>query len=283
MKHNSKTIEIQKQYAQPNLYENIIDNLILNGIKLNEVTRTDLSGVDEFHIRGLEVSHELALQSDLKNKKLLDIGCGLGGPCRMLSDLYNCQAYGIDLNSDYIKTAKQLSDLIQMKNSPLYFEGDALNLPFEDGFFDVVWTQHVQMNIEDKNKFYSEINRVLAKNGILLYYDIFKHDPIEINYPVPWADNSSISYLQTIEEMDSILKNLKFLKKETTDQSDSGLEFLENAMEAHKFSDSNQIGLNLLLGQDTETKFNNVLNALQSGKIELQSGVYQKKQTEDLE
>jgi ubiquinone/menaquinone biosynthesis C-methylase UbiE len=267
---------IETQYAQSDLYDSIIDSLKAKGVSLNEVTRSHLSGVDEFHIRGEEVSYEIANQVNLRNKKVLDIGCGLGGPCRMLSERYNCETYGIDMSPDYIEAAKKLSALVSANNASNFVVGDALNLPFEDGSFDVVWTQHVQMNIEDKRRFYSEINRVLANGGSFIYYDIFKHYPIEINFPVPWANDSSVSFLQTIESMDAILRDLNFYKHGSTDQTDKGLEFLENMMYSKKLTNSSVTGLNLLLGEETEEKFSNVLNALQCGKIELQSGVYKK-------
>jgi len=276
MKLNNKQVAIENQYAQSGLYNSIIDSLKAKGIDLNQVTRSHLSGVDEFHIRGEGVSYELARQANLSNKKVLDIGCGLGGPCRMLSELYNCETYGIDMSPDYIETAKKLSALVSIDNASNFLIGDALNLPFEDGVFDVVWTQHVQMNIEDKHRFYSEINRVLANNGTFIYYDIFKQYPIEINYPVPWANDNSVSFLQTIKEMETILIELNLYKYQTTDQTDKGLEFLENVMHSKKLANSSTTGLNLLLGDETEEKFRNLLNALQCGKIELQSGVYKK-------
>lgn len=47
-------------------------------------------------------------------------------------------------------------------------------MPFEDGSFDIVWTQHASMNIADKEKLYSEIYSVLKPMGRLVIYDIFK-------------------------------------------------------------------------------------------------------------
>ena len=47
-------------------------------------------------------------------------------------------------------------------------QGDALDLPFEDASFDVVWTEHAQMNIADKETFYRQIRRVLKPGGRLI-------------------------------------------------------------------------------------------------------------------
>ena len=41
----------------------------------------------------------------------------------------------------------------------------ALELPFDDGRFDVVLLQHVAMNISDRTRLYREIRRVLKSAG----------------------------------------------------------------------------------------------------------------------
>jgi SAM-dependent methyltransferase len=68
-------------------------------------------------------------------------------------------------------------------------------MPFDDGTFDAVWTEHVQMNIADKHAFYREIGRVTRSKGMLLFHDIFAGKGGPLHYPVPWAEESSISFL----------------------------------------------------------------------------------------
>jgi len=82
---------IENQYHTPGLYEDILQRLGEQEIELSNVTRRDIAGVDEFHVRGAEVSQELASRIKLDNSKVLDVGCGIGGPSRMLADEYNCQ------------------------------------------------------------------------------------------------------------------------------------------------------------------------------------------------
>ena len=148
------TNPIEAHYYREDLYSQIIIGLTQLGVDLNQVTRTDLAPVDEFHVRGAEVSRELANNANLHNTKLLDVGCGIGGPCRMLADEFNCQTTGIDLSEVYVNTATQLSKLVGFESKTQFVQGDATQLPFPDGSFEVVWTQHVQMNIENKKKFY---------------------------------------------------------------------------------------------------------------------------------
>ena len=267
---------VQAHYHRPDLYETIIEKLQEQGVDLARVSRKDIAGVDEFHVRGAEVSMELAMSLDLKGKTLLDVGCGIGGPCRMLAELYHCQATGIDLNEEYIRTAERLSQLVGLSEHTNFLRANATELPFEDHSFDVVWTQHVQMNIQNKVSFYQEIFRVLNPGGSFLYYDIFKRDNTPIVYPVPWADEASISFLFPPEEMNRLLLDIGFRVLHTKDQTEKGIAFFEKLMKRIKEKGPPKIGINLLMGEKTPVKIGNLLSALKEGKLQLQSGVYSK-------
>lgn len=152
---------IQQHYRTEHLYEEILSRFAEINKYPGNIARADLAPVDEFHVRGAAVSKELAESVDLQFKRVLDIGSGLGGAARMLADLYDCEVTGIDLCSEYVDVANQLSKLVNLDRLTTFVQGDATSLPFRDGAFNVVWTQHVQMNIQDKHKLYSEIKRML--------------------------------------------------------------------------------------------------------------------------
>ena len=267
---------IQAHYNRPHLYETIREKLQERGLDLNQISRKDISGVDEFHVRGAEVSQELASSIDLQGKKVLDVGCGIGGPCRMLADVYGCELTGIDLNEEYIRTAIKLSELVGLSQQTSFLQGDATQLPFEAHSFDAVWTQHVQMNIQDKDKFYLEIKRVLKEGGYFLYYDIFKKGTELISYPVPWANEESISFLFPPTEMDQILQSLGFHRLSFQEQTEKGIAFFEKLIARIETEGPPQIGINLLMGKETPLKIGNLLKGLQEGKLLLESGVYKK-------
>jgi ubiquinone/menaquinone biosynthesis C-methylase UbiE len=44
--------------------------------------------------------------------------------------------------------------MVNMQDKVELWQGNALRIPFEDQSFNIVWTEHVQMNIADKKKFY---------------------------------------------------------------------------------------------------------------------------------
>ena len=267
---------IENHYLKEELFEDIVNRLKEQGINLEKVKRSDIAGADEFHVRGAAVSKELADSVNLKGAAILDVGCGLGGPCRMLADEYNCQATGIDLSHEYIRTAKELSKLVNLENKTTFIQGDATSLPFDDDSFDVIWTQHVQMNIPDKEKLYSEISRVLKPGGHFLYYDILTKEDGEINYPMPWASTSDLSFLFKEEEMDRYLKQFGLTKEQSTNQTQAGIDFFNVLVAKLKEFGPPKMGLNVLMGETTKPKLMNLLTHLKSGELELKSGVYKK-------
>jgi len=195
----------------------------------------------------------------------------------MLADEFNCKVTGIDMSHEFVLTARKLSALVGLRDKTEFIQGDALELPFENGSFDVAWTQHVQMNINDKTRFYSEISRVLTDNGRFVYYDIFRTGKDDLDYPVPWANDPSISFLGTILNMNTILNNLGFTNVRTTDQTENAITFFSTMFERNNKIGPKRLGLDLLMGESTPEKFGNLLKGLKENKIVLQSGIYEKK------
>ncbi len=267
---------IENHYLKEELYEDILNRLKEQDIDVNEVKRSDIAGADEFHVRGAAVSKELAESINLEGATVLDVGCGLGGPCRMLADKYNCQATGIDLSNEYIRTAKELSKLVRLDSKTSFVQGDATSLPFDDNTFDVVWTQHVQMNIPDKEKLYSEISRVLKPGGHFLYYDILKKADGEVNYPMPWASTPDMSFLFKETDMNVFLTQFGLTREQSNDQTQAGIDFFNTLVAKLKEFGPPKMGLNVLMGETTKPKLMNLLGHLKSGELELKSGVYKK-------
>jgi MPBQ/MSBQ methyltransferase len=154
--------EVERHYTRSQLERSILQALEGAGKDLERLSLDDLAPIDEFHIRGRAATRELAQEIGLdRQKRVLDIGCGLGGPSRHLASEYGCRVIGLDLTEEYCRVAEALSARLGLQDLVSYRTGDALEIPFEDGSFDVVWTQHVSMNISDKTRLYGETYRIL--------------------------------------------------------------------------------------------------------------------------
>lgn len=265
------------QYTRENIYETIVQKLHEQGVEKNEITRGHISSVDEFHIKGAEVSLEIAKEAELsKELKVLDVGCGIGGPARMIADVFGCSVTGVDLTNEFIRSARLLSQLVGLSEKTEFVTADATELPFENKTFDVVWTQHAQMNIKEKEKLYSEIHRVLKKGGRFIYYDIFSSENEDLKFPLPWADESSISFLIKLNDFGKLMKETGFKELLRKDRTSESIDFFETVFENNKKEGSPKIGLNIFMTEQTSFKLSNLLKNLSGNKLKVQSGIYQK-------
>jgi 2-polyprenyl-3-methyl-5-hydroxy-6-metoxy-1,4-benzoquinol methylase len=140
--------EIVEHYASHNLIEKIENALKETYGDITKLDWDQISAFDQFHIRGLSATKELADRLKLTSEAhVLDIGCGLGGPARYLASTYGCNVTGIDLTPEYVETANWLTNLTDLSDKVNCQIADATTLPFDNLRFDFVWTQHVAMNI----------------------------------------------------------------------------------------------------------------------------------------
>ncbi len=201
--------------------------------------------------------------------QLLDVGCGLGGSARYLASEYQCKVTGIDLTSEYVDTANVLTRQVGLDHLIKFQQGNALNLPFEDAFFDVVWTEHTQMNIADKHGFYGEIARVLKPQGCLLFHDIFQSSGGPIYFPVPWADDETVNFLITPESAGDVLEKTGFSILHREDKSGASLDWFEAMLDKLKSSGPPPLGTHLLMGgaESAEVKINNQIRNLRENRM----------------
>lgn len=110
-------------------------------------------------------------QIDFKNKKVLEIGLGQGADSMQIikrGAIY----YGIDLTDESIKRLKERFRLFEQPYQEV-IKANAQTIPYEDCFFDIVYSHGVIHHSPDIEKIVSEIHRVLKPGGqaiIMLYH-----------------------------------------------------------------------------------------------------------------
>ena len=170
-------------------------------------TATDLSMIDQLHTRGHAATVELASAVGITpDMRVLDLGSGLGGPARYLAETYGCRVDGVDATPGLVEAAKYLSTRWAGPNELVSFTcGDATSIPFPDATFDLVWMQHVAMNVKNRDAMYREIRRVLRVGGRLATYDVLRARG-ELIYPTPWASEAALSTVLSADETTGVME-----------------------------------------------------------------------------
>ncbi|HEY5764140.1 MAG TPA: methyltransferase domain-containing protein, partial [Rhodocyclaceae bacterium] len=141
---------VRQHYARAGIAASILSALAEAGKDVQRLTPADLAPVDQFHVRGRAATLELARVAGIDaSMRVLDVGCGIGGTTRGLAAEFGCHVTGIDLTDEYCRAAVLLSERVGLSDRVGFRQADATRLPFEAGSFDLVWTEHVAMNIAD--------------------------------------------------------------------------------------------------------------------------------------
>jgi SAM-dependent methyltransferase len=188
---------VSNHYRATGLTERLKTVLSAFGSAEQQLTPQQLAGLDQFHTGGLPATVELAkLAGITADMSVLDVGSGVGGPARFLAATYGCKVTGVDLSEPFVDAARYLTERTGQSELVSFEIASALELPFNDGHFDLVLLQHVAMNIADRARLYREIRRVLKLNGRFATHDVVLNggDP---HYPVPWARTPATSVLLT--------------------------------------------------------------------------------------
>ncbi len=268
---------VDNHYGFGGIMEKIAAGLNLADRDISSLTVDDLAPVDEFHTRGRESTREVAELANLRASDLvLDVGCGLGGTARHLAEQYNCKVVGIDLTDEYISVGKKLTELVGLSDRVELLQGNALDIPHEDETFDIVWTEHVQMNIADKARFYSEIARVLKPGGRLLFHDIFRgagHAPF---YPAPWAEDESISALATEAEARSTIEQVGLEVDQWLVKVQESIGFFKRVSAQIEADGPPPLGIHLLMGDNANDKLQNYVRNLSEERVSVALGIAHK-------
>ncbi len=277
---------IKSHYRQNNLESNIKTAFDRAGQRIKDYTDTE--SLDEFHIRGREATRELARLADLKkDMNVLDLGCGVGGPARMLAAEFGCVVTGIELVEEYCEAGTMITEQTGLSHMVNFQQGDMTALTFEDHTFDAAWTLHTIMNIEDKTKLFDSVFRILKPGGIFALYEVCGGSNFPPHYPVPWAADPSMSFLLRPDDLCLSLKKSGFEALQWVDVSSAAVKWFQTIAASRKDSGTRtgirspaangaRPGISLLLGKTAAEKSSNVFRNLTEDRIRTIQGVYRK-------
>jgi sarcosine/dimethylglycine N-methyltransferase len=230
-----------------------------------------LAALDHFHVRGAEATAELASLAAVQSGwTVLDAGSGLGGPSRHLAERYLCHVEGVDLTRAFVAVAELLSERAELADRLRYTVGDVTALPFDAAHFDLVWCEHVAMNIADRPKLYREFRRVLKPDGLLAFYDVVSIDgtaaPV---FPLPWSETGATSFLLTREATLEAIGASGFVVQAERDVSQQALGWFQRSIGAPLQGPN----LSVVMGPRMAVMAQNLARNLREGSLGLLMGL----------
>lgn len=258
---------VSDHWGTGDVYSRIIDAMKTAGIDPETVTVEQLAPVDHFHARGFPATVELADALPIEaGQRLVDIGCGMGGPARYLAQRFGCKVDGLDITAPFVEAGNKLTALVGMQDAVTIVHGDGQKLPYADTTFDGGYAQHVTMNVPDRGAFFDEAFRVLKPGA---FFALTEHGLGELgdpHHPLPWSEDGSGAYLLRPADTVTILERSGFSDIQVTDTGEKYLQGYLRAIELAKKGEAPVFGVHILLGKLAPQIFRNAARNIEEGR-----------------
>ena len=259
--------DIENFWTRGDLYSRINQAMSDSGLNNKKLEIEDLFPIDQYHARGIGATKDLGKRMPItKNQKILDVGCGLGGPARYYAKEFKCHITGVDITPSFIEIGNRFNRLTSMSTMVDLYVGNGEKLEFEDEVFDGAYSQHVTMNISDRMKFFSEIYRVLKKGSFFAFTEHGlgpEGDPI---FPLPWADNQDMSFLLPLENTNAILKEIGFQNIKIIETGDKYIAGYEKLIQKQPKSEKPTLGIHVIGGSSMHERSINSMRSIKENR-----------------
>jgi len=253
------------QYSTGDIRQRIETALSAAGKDITDISTGDLAMLEDFHSLGRIATVALIELAQIEaHDRVLDAGTGIGGTARMIAAERGSSVTAVDVTPEYCEVATWLNDAVGLGDKIDVQVADVTDLPFDAASFDVVVSQHVQMNIADKHRLYSEARRVLAPGGRLALWDVTAGSAEPLHLPVPWASSPQQSHLVTPARLIDILGEAGFAVSHWDDLSQAAADVMRDFFNG----DQPALGLHSFV-PDFQTKVMNLVRNIAEDRARL--------------
>ncbi|MFL4473846.1 class I SAM-dependent methyltransferase [Paeniglutamicibacter sp. MACA_103] len=251
------------RYTTGNLRERLHAALRAAGLDPEVLRPADLGEADQFHTGGREATVEVARAVGIGlGTRVLDVGSGIGGPARHFAGL-GAVVTGVDVTQEFVDLARELNLACLMAGSITMVLAPGQDTSLPPASFDAATMLHVGMNLADKPAVFREVYRLLRPGGVFGVYDLMGTN--ELDYPVPWADAASSSYVESAEAYANHLRAAGFNLTGNIDRTTAVLKYMGEA--AARRESPALLAAQVLLGTDLEERMGHVAAAVKSGAL----------------
>jgi len=119
------------------------------------------------------LTREMARAARLEpDHRVLDVGCGIGGPALYLTQSIGCRVTGISTSYVGIATARERAASVELVDRAEFLLRDGMDNGFDAESFDRVWVMESSHLMADKGAMIRDSARVLERGGRLVLCDI---------------------------------------------------------------------------------------------------------------
>ncbi|KAF8842443.1 hypothetical protein BDN67DRAFT_1067734 [Paxillus ammoniavirescens] len=153
--------------------------------------------------------HYLAAQMSLRpGMRVLDVGCGVGGPAREIARFADVNIVGLNNNDFQIQRARRYTKQADLENQVSFAKGDFMKLAeqFGENSFDAVYAIEATVHAPTWEGVYGEIMKVLKPGGVFGVYEWCMTDAWDASNPKHKELAHAIEFGNGIPEMRSLKK-----------------------------------------------------------------------------
>jgi SAM-dependent methyltransferase len=149
---------------------------------------------------GADTVHRIVRGLDLRDKLLLDIGCGIGGGDLVLAGELGARVIGIDLVGPNLARARAYADKAGLADRIEFRQVEPGPIAFDDETFDVVYSCGAFIHMPDKAAMFAEVKRVLKPGGVLAGYDWLRGPGPTSEEMAYWLELEGLSFeMETLQ------------------------------------------------------------------------------------
>jgi MPBQ/MSBQ methyltransferase len=267
---------VSAHYGRADLSEPILAALRAAGKDVDSLTADDIAPLTHLTGRPKVATLELGRLAGLQpGMRVLDLGSGLGGPARTLATEFGCHVTGLDLTESFVRTATMLTERVGLGDQVVFQRANALDMPFDDASFDVVWHEQFAMHVPDKERLYREVRRVLRPGGRLAMREFLAGAVQPLHFPVPWTEDGAISFLWSAEAVRELLRRLGFAERAWEDLTAGDLERRRTAAAGGGATTGGQL-FQQLRGDDWQAVQQNLGRNYAEGRLQIVQAVFER-------
>ena len=233
------------------------------GLNDKKLEIEDLFPIDQYHARGIAATVDLGKRMPIsENQRIIDIGCGLGGPARYFAKQFKCFITGIDITPSFIEIGNKFNNLTSMSKQVSLQIGNGETLDFEDETFDGGYSQHVTMNIKNRKEFFLEAYRVLKKGTFFAFSEHGLGPEGNPIFPLPWADTAEMSFLFSPKSTIALLEEVGFYDIQIIDTSEKYISGYEKMINTKSKNENPILGIHVIGGATMKQRSINSMKSI---------------------